>query len=146
MRWQISRKRKTKKHKPSAVYVAHKEQARTLVQERLVYFNEYYQLQWNRIAIRDTKRTWGSCTSLKNLNFNYKIVFLPPHLQDYIIVHELCHLRELHHGQTFWDLVAEQLPHHRELAVELRSVDRQCAGNVRLLTAWARRYHELPTR
>lgn len=104
-------------------YVTHKEQARTLILGRLQHFNTYYGLTWNRVAIRNQRRCWGSCTSKKNLNFNYKILFLPPHLCDYIIVHELCHLTYLHHGKDFWKLVAEQIPDYQARITELRSID-----------------------
>jgi predicted metal-dependent hydrolase len=106
-------------------YRAHKEAARRLTLERLQYFNQHYALEWNRVAIRNQRRCWGSCSAKKNLNFNYKILFLPPHLQDYLVVHELCHLAHLHHQQPFWDLVAEQIPHYRSAALELRQIDQQ---------------------
>ncbi len=79
-------------------YLLHKEMARAVVLERLHYFNQFYGLEWKRVAIRNQRRCWGSCTELGNLNFSYKILFLPPELRDYIIVHELCHLRELNHS------------------------------------------------
>ena len=123
--WRLRRK-KPKKRASSVTkhYTEHKESARMLILRRLEYFNEYYNLQWNRVAIRNQRRCWGSCSSLKNLNFNYKIYFLPPHLQDYIIVHELCHLREMNHGQEFWDLVGEQIPDYKACRAELRALDR----------------------
>lgn len=105
-------------------YVTHKEEARELVLARLHYFNQHYNLTWNRVAIRNQRRCWGSCSAKKNLNFNYKVIFLPHHLADYIIVHELCHLTHLHHGQEFWDLVEEQLPDYKERLAELRAVDK----------------------
>ncbi len=119
--------RKTIKKRSSSVtkhYVTHKEEARSLVLARLVYFNRYYNLSWNRVAIRNQRRCWGSCSSKKNLNFNYKVLFLPAHLRDYIIVHELCHLAELNHGQQFWNLVAEVIPDYQLHMNELRTIDR----------------------
>ncbi len=113
-------------------YVAHKEEARELALARLAYFNQFYNLTWNRVAIRNQRRCWGSCSAKKNLNFNYKILFLPLHLADYIIVHELCHLTHLHHGKDFWDLVAEQLPNYKNLLVELRAIDK--AGHKMLIS------------
>ena len=98
----------------------HKEKARMLVTERLAHFNRHYGLSWNRIAIRNQRSRWGSCSRKKNLNFNYRIVLLPPHLADYIIVHELCHLGELNHSPRFWSLVAQTLLNHRSLRAELR--------------------------
>lgn len=105
-------------------YVTHKEAARELVLARLHHFNQYYRLTWNRVAIRNQRRCWGSCSANKNLNFNYKILFLPEHLRDYIIIHELCHLTHLHHGKEFWDLVREQIPDYQTLVLELRALDR----------------------
>lgn len=106
-------------------YQEHKELARELVLARLHHYNQHYQLEWGRVAIRNQRRCWGSCSSLKNLNFNYKIYFLPSHLRDYIIVHELCHLRELNHGKNFWALVEEQMPDYRTHVRELRAIDKQ---------------------
>lgn len=105
-------------------YLEHKETARVLILERLEHFNQHYQLLWNRVAIRNQRRCWGSCSANKNLNFNYKILFLPPHLADYIVVHELCHLTHLHHGKEFWDLVAEQIPDYKKCLLELREIDK----------------------
>ncbi|MEK7462261.1 MAG: M48 family metallopeptidase [Patescibacteria group bacterium] len=109
-------------------YVSHKEEARAFVLARLLHFNQHYQLSWNRVAIRNQRRCWGSCSAKGNLNFNYKILFLPAQLADYIIVHELCHLTHLHHGKVFWDLVAEQIPDYRKSLLELREIDKRGHG------------------
>jgi len=106
---------------------------------RLEHFNQHYQLEWNRVAIRNQRRCWGSCSSLKNLNFNYKIILLPPHLADYIIVHEMCHLVHLHHRQEFWDLVAEQVPDYKRRVAELRAIDK-LGGSVSALTKVQEQY------
>lgn len=98
--------------------------ARGLVTERLDYFNQHYQLEWGRVAIRNQRRCWGSCSSKKNLNFNYKLLFLPPDLRDYVIVHELCHLVHLNHGQNFWMLVSEQVPDYQLHRLELRRLEK----------------------
>ena len=66
-----------------------REQARTLVENRLSIINKFYNFQINRIAIKNTKTRWGSCSSKKNLNFNYKIIYLNQEQVDYLIVHEL---------------------------------------------------------
>lgn len=119
-------------HAERKLYLEHKEAARTLILERLNHFNQYYQLEWNRVAIRDTRSRWGSCSEDKNLNFSYKLLFLPDYLRDYIIVHELCHLQHLHHKQTFWDLVGEQVPQYQRYVGELRIIDK-LGGNVSAL-------------
>ena len=99
-----------------------KEKARILVLDRLTYFNQFYNYKISRVAIRTQRGRWGSCSSKGNLNFNYKIVFLPPELQDYIVVHELCHLGQMNHSRKFWDLVAQQVLGYKERRKELRVV------------------------
>jgi len=122
----IVKRKKRSRHCTSVTehYLKYKEVARELALARLHHFNQYYNLSWNRVAIRNQRRRWGSCSSLKNLNFNYKIIFLPPHLQDYIIVHELCHLAHLNHSADFWALVSEQVPDYEMRRKELRAIDK----------------------
>lgn len=101
-------------------YIKHKEKTRALVEERLGYWNQYYKESWKSISIRDQRTRWGSCSKNKNLNFSYKLVFLPAHLSDYIIVHELCHLREMNHSPRFWLLVKQTMPNYKWLRGELK--------------------------
>lgn len=105
-------------------YLAHKEAARELVHARLTHFNQFYNFEYNRVAIRNQRRCWGSCTSLKNLNFSYRLLFLPPELADYIIVHELCHLQELNHSKNFWALVEQTLPEYKSHKKHLRIIEK----------------------
>ena len=93
--------------------------ARTLVHERLAYFNKYYGYKYGKVFIRNTRTRWGTCSSRGNLGFNYRIAKLPPELQDYIVVHELCHLAELNHSAAFWALVAQTLPDWKQLRKQL---------------------------
>ena len=122
--WRYKKRRRRRASSVTKHYVEHKEQARKLVLARLAHFNAHYNLKWNRVAIRNQRRCWGSCTSLKNLNFNYKLLLLPPHLCDYIIVHELCHLKHLNHGKEFWEYVGEQIPGYKKCVAELRAIDK----------------------
>jgi predicted metal-dependent hydrolase len=101
-------------------YLDNKKKARDLVLGRLEHFNQFYGLNWGRISIRSQKSRWGSCSRAKNLNFNYKLLWLPVELQDYIIVHELCHLAELNHSKRFWALVARIIPEYHKLRRQLR--------------------------
>ncbi len=112
-------------------YLTYKEQARELVLARLHFWNQFYGFSYNRVAIRNQKTCWGSCTSLKNLNFSYKLIFLPPHLQDYVVLHELCHLKELHHGQSFWDEMARVMPDYEMRMQELRQFERSLSNPLR---------------
>ena len=99
-----------------------KETTRIFVENRLSYFNKFYKFEINRVAIKNTSRRWGSCSSKKNLNFNYKIIYLKPHLADYLIVHELCHLGQLNHSRKFWALVSKTIPDYAKINKELRKV------------------------
>ena len=67
-----------------------------------------------RIALREQKTKWGSCSSLGNLNFNWKLIMKPTAAMEYVVVHELCHLKELNHSKAFWALVARCLPDYQE--------------------------------
>jgi len=101
-------------------YAEHKEAAREFVQNRLVILNSAYGYTYKRVSIRVNTSRWGSCSEKGNLNFDYRIIFLPRHLQDYLLVHELCHLREMNHSTRFWNCVAQTLPNHKELRNELQ--------------------------
>lgn len=119
--------RKVRKRRPAVGtqhYQQHKEYARAVILEHLERYNEQYQLPYKRVAIRNQRRCWGSCSALGNLNFSYKVALLPPCLRDYIIVHELCHLRELNHSARFWAAVAEALPDYQARAQHLRQYER----------------------
>jgi len=99
-----------------------KERSLAYARARCANFAAAYGLKFRKISIRAQKSRWGSCSRSGNLSFNYKIAVLPTHTADYIIVHELCHLREMNHSKKFWDLVAQEIPNHRQIRKELRNI------------------------
>ena len=101
-------------------YKTRKQEVLELVEQKVSYFNTNYRFSYNKIYVKNHKAQWGSCTEKKNLNFNYRILFLSSALRDYIIVHELCHLKEFNHSKKFWNLVARIIPNHSEMRRELR--------------------------
>jgi predicted metal-dependent hydrolase len=105
-----------------AEYLEHREHARLLIASRLAVFAPVLGVSYGRVSIRAERTCWGSCSRSGNLNFNYKILFLPAHLQDYVIVHELAHLRELSHSARFWAVVGSVLPSFCLLRRELRGM------------------------
>lgn len=110
-------------HKHNKIeYKQNKKQALDLIKEKLENFNAFYNLSYGGISIRNQRTRWGSCSKKGNLNFNYKIIFLPEKLADYIIVHELCHIQEFNHSRKFWGLVAKTFPDYREIVRELRKI------------------------
>lgn len=72
------------------------------------------QNQYRRLTIKKQATRWGSCSSDKNLNFNWALVHFPPPLIDYVIIHELAHLVHLNHSAAFWQLVAKYDPEHKK--------------------------------
>lgn len=98
----------------------HAEPLRRLIINRLEVLNRHYQFKHGRVSIKNQRSRWGSCSRTGNLNFSYKLAFLPEDLRDYVIVHELCHLKEFNHSKRFWDAVAVTFPNHRELRRRLR--------------------------
>ena len=96
-------------------YLKYKSAAKILAENRITYYNKFYNFRINRVAIKNTKSRWGSCSKRGNLNFSYKIALLPKDLADYVIVHELCHLGEFNHSKGFWKLVSLTIPNYIEL-------------------------------
>jgi predicted metal-dependent hydrolase len=67
----------------------------------------------NRVQIRDQRTRWGSCSTTGTLSFNWRLVLAPFEVLDYIVVHELCHMREANHSRRFWKLVEKRRPDWR---------------------------------
>ncbi len=110
-------------HKHSKLeYRKNKEEALKVIRERVEKFNKIYSFSYKKISVRNSKSRWGSCSSKKNLNFNYKILFLSEDLQNYIVVHELCHLREMNHSNKFWSLVAQSIPDYKKMTRKIKTI------------------------
>lgn len=103
-------------------FVLHREDARKLIEQKVSLVAGQYGVEYGRISIRNQQSRWGSCSRKGNLNFNFKIYFLPPELQDYIVVHEVCHLLEFNHSPRFWDLVGKSSPDHKALRKRLKNI------------------------
>ncbi len=103
-------------------YLKYKELAYQIVEKKLNYFNTFYNFSFHKIVIRNPSTRWGSCSSQGNLNFSYRIIFLTEKLSDYVIVHELCHLKEFNHSVQFWNLVAKTIPNYLEIRKQIRII------------------------
>jgi predicted metal-dependent hydrolase len=85
----------------------YRRQGRRIFSERVAYWNAHYGYSYGRITIRDQKSRWGSCSRQGNLNFNWRLLLAPLSVLDYIVIHELAHLKEGNHSSRFWALVGE---------------------------------------
>jgi len=101
-------------------YKENKLKAKALALNRIEHFNKIYNFKFDKINIKNQKTRWGSCSKKGNLNFNYRVVLIGERLADYIIVHELCHLKEFNHGKKFWNLVEKTIPDYLKIKKELK--------------------------
>lgn len=90
-----------------------REQARKLVTDRVNHYAPIIGVTYNRIAIRTQHTRWGSCSSKGNLNFNCLLAIVPSEVLDYVVVHELCHRKELNHSARFWNEVERIIPDYK---------------------------------
>lgn len=116
MRWYLY-KRRRKRIRPLPIY--HKE-ARKILVARTKQLASLGGFPINKVFIKHQKTRWGSCSSRGNINLNAKLLFLRQELRDYVIMHELCHLRHMNHSKLFWAEVQKYIPHAKSLQKELR--------------------------
>ena len=89
---------------------------------RVEFYAKKFEFEYKKISVKNMSSRWGSCSVRGNLNFNIKMHTLPPDLFDYIVVHELCHLKQMNHGKLFWKEVQSILPSYEEARKKLRKV------------------------
>ena len=92
---------------------------------RVRQYAEKIGVRYGRITIRLQKTRWGSCSSKGNLNFNCLLMCTPREVQDYIIVHELCHRVEMNHSPRFWELVETYMPDYKNSEKWLKTEGRK---------------------
>ena len=95
-------------------------QAKASLPPRLKELADEHGFTYNRVTIKNNISNWGSCSVRGNINLNLRLVILPQPLQDYVMLHELCHLKEMNHGPKFHALLESLCPNHRTLEKELR--------------------------
>jgi anaerobic ribonucleoside-triphosphate reductase len=80
---------------------------------KTAHFAKEMGVTYGRITIREQKTRWGSCSSAGNLNYNWKLVLMPEHVMDYVVIHELAHRKEMNHSARFYAVVAQQMPDYK---------------------------------
>ena len=89
------------------------EQAKIWIPKRVRFFAGQMGERYKNITIKNQKKRWGSCSSDRNLNFNWRLIMMPEEITDYVVVHELCHLKQMNHSKAFWDEVEKVLPDYK---------------------------------
>ena len=84
-----------------------KREARRTLDARAVHYAEILGVTPARVTVRDTSSRWGSCSSTRNLSFSWRLILAPGFVLEYVVAHEVAHLREMNHGHRFWRLVEE---------------------------------------
>ena len=87
------------------------------------YISDKFGLIPHSVKVKNYKSRWGCCDTKGNVCFNYKLFMLPPRLREYVIIHELCHLKHCNHSSAFWSLVEVYLPDYKSVRKELRNFD-----------------------
>ena len=102
------------------------DQAVEYIPKRVKYYAEKENFVYNKITIKNLVSRWGSCSTKGNLNFNCLLMLTPDYVIDYIVVHELCHLREMNHSQKFWAKLEKIMPDYQRAELWLK----QNGGNL----------------
>lgn len=97
-------------------------QAKSVLPKRLFELADRMQLYPQRVTVRAQRTRWGSCSSRGAINVNWRLVLLPLALADYVLIHELCHLRHLDHSAAFWDMVGQEIPDYAYRREQLRAM------------------------
>ncbi len=114
-------RRRRRRSLPETAEVAElRTQAKAVLPERLSELASEYGFSYNQVRIKHNVSNWGSCSSKGNINLNLNLMRLPEELRDYVMLHELCHLKYLNHGPEFHALLESVCPDHRMLQRRLK--------------------------
>jgi len=100
-----------------------KKQAKAYLQQKCLHFARLMELQPGEVKINSAKTRWGSCNRMGGLNFTYRLLFTSEEVIDYVVVHELAHLKEMNHSPRFWAVVGKTLPDYDARRKKLREFE-----------------------
>ncbi len=89
-------------------------QCKALVEKRVQFYQSNFRVKPRSIRISDSKSTWGTCDSMRQLTFNWKLAMAPLKVIDYVVVHEMCHMVHMNHDRSFWRLVGKIIPDYEQ--------------------------------
>lgn len=102
--------------------------AKRVLTEIVMYFAQRMSVMPSAVKINGAKTRWGSCSAQKSLNFSWRLVMADDDVMDYVVVHELAHIKEMNHSVRFWALVEGILPEYRETRTRLRNLQYRLNG------------------
>ena len=108
-----------------------KDHAKWYLAQKLALHSQQTGLPYKRLTVRAQKTRWGSCSAKKNINLNYRLLFLTEDLMDYVLLHELAHTQHMNHSKTFWDYL-------QTLIADARDLDKQLSQAENDLPCWCR--------
>ncbi|MCB0327022.1 MAG: M48 family metallopeptidase [Bdellovibrionales bacterium] len=113
-----SHRKRSEIHKQ--LFLALREDCKKAFTPRLKMLSDQWGLPFAKVRYKAQRTLWGSCSDLKNLNFNIRLLFLPIDLVEYVFLHELCHTQHLNHSKQFWDLVHSFEPNYKKMENRLQ--------------------------
>lgn len=96
------------------------DQAMQIIPDKVRFYAEKIGVDYGRVTIRNQKTRWGSCSAKGNLNFNCLLMLTPEDVLDYVVIHELCHRKEMNHSPRFWSEVAKIMPDYKNSKIWLK--------------------------
>ncbi len=103
----------------------YKKQAKAYLEMKCVHFSRIMGLSPGDVKINSAKTRWGSCNRKGGINFTYRLLFVPEELLDYVVVHEMAHLKEMNHSGRFWSVVEQTMPDYKARRKRLREYEHQ---------------------
>lgn len=97
------------------------------IKEKTLYYAKIFGFKVNKISVGGATKRWGSCSSSKNIIFNFRLALIPECAIDYVVIHELCHTKQLNHGKAFYSLLSHCMPYYKENEAVLSEYGAVCS-------------------
>ncbi len=120
----------TQKFTPEEIHLL-ADKALKVIPKRVEYYAKIMGVTYGRITIRNQLSRWGSCSAKDNLNFNCLLMLCPAEVMDYVVVHELCHLKEMNHSKKFWGIVEHFCPEYEQHKKWLKEHGNELIGRLK---------------
>ncbi len=110
-----------KKQPAPAEFLADRDRAEEIFKNKVEKINSFYKFFYKKISVRNNSSRLGSCSRSGNLSFSYSLINMPEETIDYVVAHELCHLKEFNHSERFWALVSKTIPDYKIIRKKIRA-------------------------